>query len=212
MAIRVSVDIRDVARAFNALEADMEWVGSSTINDVLKLAQDAQYTTMRENFTIRNEAFLKYSVRLQFAKRGEYEGSIYIANLPGKQTSNIWEKFEGGGVKTPTKGKNIAVPTNDAWPNRSRVKPQRNKPRNLDRSFVVKKGTNTFIATRKGKRSRLDGSGRDANIKLMYVLEPNVRIPDKLNFYATTVPVIQKNIIPVATKLLQKSIDRINRG
>ncbi|MFN9901966.1 MAG: hypothetical protein ACK55Z_24935, partial [bacterium] len=136
----------------------------------------------------------------------------YIADLGGKQTANIWEKFEGGGVKTPTRGKNIAIPTDEAWPNRGRVKPQRNKPRNLARSFVVKKGTNTFIATRKGSKARLDGSGRDANIKLMYVLEPNVRIPDKLNFYSTVVPTIQDNIIPIATKLLQKSIDRINRG
>lgn len=211
MAITISVDIRDVQKAFNQLGADMAWVGSQTVNDVLVLAQNAQYKTMRENFTIRNEAFLKYSVRLKFAKRGQYEGSIYIASLGGKQTADIWEKFEGGGTKTPTRGKNIAIPTDDAWPNRSRVKPQRNKPRNLTRSFVIKKGTNTFIMARKGKRAKLDGSGRDANIKLMYVLEPSVKIPDKLNFYSTCVPIIQDNIIPIAQKLLQKSIDRINR-
>ena len=204
--------MQEITKALNAFNADMQWVGSTSINDVLVLAQEEQYKTMRNNFTIRNQAFLKFSVRLKFAKRGEYNGQIFIADLGGKQTSNIWNKFEGGANKTPTKSKNIAIPSNDAWPNRGRVKPQRNKPRNLARSFVVKKGGNTFIFARKGRKAKLDGSGRDANIKLMYTLKPGVRIPDRLQFYSTVIPSVEQNIVPVVTRLLQVSIDRINKG
>jgi hypothetical protein len=202
----IKADFSNIKKSLDGLKADMPWVIQNTINNTLKGAQEAQYATMRQNFTIRNETFLKYSVRLQFANKQTQSGRIYIADLGGKKTSDIWNKFEGGGTKTPTKGKNIAIPTDSAWPNRSRVKPIRNKPRNLARSFVVKKGTNTFILARKGKKARLDGSGRDANIKLMYVLEPNVRIPDKLHFYATIIPYVNQNMPRFADDALQYSM------
>ena len=202
----IKANFEPIIKSIDGLKADMPWVIQNTINNTLKGAQQAQYETMRKNFTIRNETFLKYSVRLQFANKQTQSGRIFIADIGGKKTSNIWNKFEGGGTKTPTKGKYVAVPTEQAWGNRNRPLQQRNKPRNLDRSFVVKKGTNTFIAARKGKRSRLDGSGNDANVKLMYYLTPSVRIPDKLHFYSTIIPYINQNIIGIADDALRYSM------
>ena len=204
----IKANFEPIIDSIDGLKADMPWVIQNTINNLLKGAQQAQYETMRKNFTIRNETFLKYSVRLQFAQRNNPTGRIFIADLGGKKTSDIWNKFEGGGTKVPTKGKNIAVPTQDAWGNRNRPLLQRNKPRNLARSFVVKKGSNTFILARKGKRAKLDGSGRDANIKLMYVLERSVRIPDRLNFYSTIIPYINQNAVSVADDALRYSIKK----
>lgn len=192
----VTITLRDydtVKKSLDGLRADMPWVIQNSINNILKGAQQEQYATMRKNFTIRNEAFLKFSVRLQFATRTSGFGRIFIADIGGKKTSDIWNRFEGGAIKTPTKGKNIAIPSDSAWGNRNRPLLQRNKPRNLARSFVVKKGGNTFILTRKGRNVKLDGSGRDANVKLMYTLKPNVRIPDKLHFYATLIPYVRDN-------------------
>lgn len=206
--IKIVADFKPIMNSMEGLKADMPWVIQNTINNTLKGAQEAQLGTMRRNFTIRNEAFLKFSVRLQFAQRNNPIGRIFIADIGGKKTSDIWNKFEGGGVKTPTRGKNIAIPTEQAWGNRKRVLPQRNKPRNLDRSFLIKKGTTTFIATRKGKRARLDGSGRDANVKLMFQLSPSVRIPDKLNFYSTVIPYINDNWSRFATDALQYSMKK----
>ena len=207
-SVYIKADFTNVIKSIDGLKADMPWVIQNTINNTLKGAQEAQYATMRKNFTIRNEAFLKFSVRLQFANKQTQAGRIYIADIGGKKTADIWNKFEGGGTKTPTKGKNIAVPTDSAWPNRSRVKPQRNKPRNLARSFVVKRGGTTFILARKGKRAKLDGSGRDANIKLMYVLQPGVRIPDRLHFYSTIIPYVNQNMPRFAEDALQFSMKK----
>ena len=207
-SVQLKVNLDPVKQSLDGLKADMPWVLQNTINNLLKGAQQKQFETMRKNFTIRNETFMKYSVRLQFASRQSEKGRIFIADIGGKQTSNIWTKFEGGGTKTPTKGKYVAVPTKDAWGNRNRPIPQRNKPRNLDRSFVVKKGTSTFIATRKGRKAKLDGSGNDANVKLMFYLTPSVRIPDRLNFYSTIIPYINQNFDNVMQDALQYSIKK----
>ena len=204
--MRIKFDTTKLENSIAGMKADLPWVIQNTINDVLKIAQEAQYVTMRKNFTIRNEAFLKYSVRIKFATRSSRTGVLYIADLPGKKTADIWNTFEGGGTKTPKKSKNLAVPSLNAWPNKSRNKPQRNKPRNLINSFILKRGANTFIMQRKGKRKKLDGSGRDTNTKLMYTLTSGVRIPDKLHFYDTVIPVVKANLQPTLNKLLRVSI------
>lgn len=203
--IQIIADTTAAEKSLIGLAADMPWVLSNTINTLLKGSQEKQYQTMRSNFTIRNEAFLKFSVRLQFANKRTPSGRIYMADLGGKKTTDIWNKFEGGGIKTPTRSRNIAVPTDAAWPNKARVRPDRNKPRNLARSFVIKRGGKQFIMNRIGRKSRPTGSGTDANIRLMYVLTKSVRIPDKLNFYSTIVPYINTNYQATALDALQFS-------
>jgi len=204
-SLYIKADFSNIEKSLDGLKADMPWVIQNTINNTLKGAQEAQYATMRKNFTIRNETFLKYSVRLQFATRQSATGKIFIGDIGGKKTSDIWNKFEGGGTKTPSKGKNIAVPTQNAWPNKNRPIPQRNKPRNLDKSFVVKKGTNTFIVARKGRYVK---SNPNANTKLMFVLTPSVRIPDKLHFYSTIIPYVNSNMTRFAEDALQYSMKK----
>ena len=203
--IRIKIDTKELEDSLIGIKADIPWVIQNTINDILKLAQAEQYTTMRKNFTIRNEAFLKYSVRIKFATRQSLTGTLSIADVGGKQTADIWNTFEGGGTKTPKKSKNIAVPSLNAWPNRAGNKPQRNKPRNLVNSFILKRGGTTFIMQRKGKRRKVDGSGREVNTKLMYTLTSGVRIPDKLHFYDTVVPVINQNFNTTLDRLLRVS-------
>lgn len=204
-SVQIKVNLDEVKDSINGLKADMPWVLQNTINNLLKGAQQKQFETMRNNFTIRNETFLKYSVRLQFATRQSETGRIYIADIGGKNTSNIWTQFEGGGTKTPTRGKYVAVPTQNAWPNKSKPIPQRNKPRNLDKSFVVKKGTNTFIVARKGRYVK---SNPNANTKVMFVLTPGVRIPDRLHFYSTIIPYINQNFNMTMNDALQYSMKK----
>lgn len=206
--LRIHLDSKNVEKGISGLRADMNWVMQNTINDLLKESQKVQTDYMRSAFTIRNEAFLKFSVRLQFATRSSQTGRIYIADLGGKNTSNIWERFEGGGIKSPTTSKNIAIPSTDAWSNRGRPRPEKNKPRNLTDSFVVKKGSREFIFARKGKKPKIDGSGRDRNIKLMYTLKDNVRIPDRLHFYRNIIPTIEKNYESTINKLLLVSLQK----
>lgn len=203
--IRIKIDTKQLEDSILGIKADIPWVIQNTINDILKLAQAEQYTTMRKNFTIRNEAFLKYSVRIKFASRQSLTGTLSIADVGGKGTADIWNTFEGGGTKTPKKSKNLAVPSLNAWPNRAGNKPQRNKPRNLINSFILKRGGTTFIMQRKGKRRKVDGSGREVNTKLMYTLTSGVRIPDKLHFYDTVVPVINQNFDTTLDRLLRVS-------
>ena len=206
--IRIKINTKGLEDSILGIKADIPWVIQNTINDILKLAQEAQYDTMRKNFTIRNEAFLKYSVRIKFATRQSLSGTLSIADVGGKGTADIWNTFEGGGRKTPKKSKNLAVPSLNAWPNRSGNKPQRNKPRNLINSFILKRGGTTFIMQRKGKRRKVDGSGREVNTKLMYTLTSGVRIPNKLHFYDTVVPVVNQNFDRTVERLLRVSVKK----
>ena len=210
--IKFKFDTLAVKGVLDGVKADIDWVSRTAINNVLLEAQQAQYETMLQNFTIRNTAFLRYSVRIQFAKRGQYRGMLYIADMPGKRTSDIWAKFEGGGTKTPQRSKNLAVPTDEAWPNRGRVRPSRTNPRNLDRSFVIKRGKDTYIAQRKGRRARIGADGTDSNIRIMYLLKNGVRIPDRLHFYATVVPIVENKLPAEITRLLDSSIRRYTRS
>ena len=196
--MNVSIRIRDeeLRSSLIGLKADIPWVIQNTINDILKSAQQAQYATMRNNFTIRNEAFLKYSVKLAFASRSSQRGSISMVGL-GSQAESVFATFETGGTKTP-QGKNIAVPSTNAWPNRGSKRPERNAPRNLQNSFVMKKGGNKFIMVRKGK-------GRKKPPVLMYSLEQSVRIPSRLHFMDTVIPLINREFQPTLEKLLRVS-------
>ena len=207
-SIQIKIDMTDVEKGINGMRSDIPWVIQNTINDLLKIAQQEQYKTMQQNFTIRNKAFLKYSVRItQFAKRNSSTGILGIADMPGKRTSNIWTQFEGGGIKTPT-NKNLSVPSSNAWGNRNRTLPQNNRPRNLTRSFVIRKNNTPYIFIRRGKNSRSRTENFDPNIKMMYTLKPGVRIPDKLNFYSTTIPAVKQNYQPVINKLVGVSLKK----
>ena len=199
--MNVSIRIRDeeLRASLIGLQADIPWTIQQTINDLLKMAQLAQYETMRKNFTIRNESFLKYSVRLAFATRSSQRGSISMAGL-GSQAESVFSTFETGGTKTP-RGNNIAVPSTNAWPNRGSKRPGRNAPRNLQNSFVMKKGGNKFIMVRKGK-------GRKKPPVLMYSLEQSVRIPNRLHFMDTVIPLVNREFAPTLERLLRVSAQK----
>ena len=196
--MQVSIRIRDeeLRASLIGLQADLPWVFQNAINDTLKAAQQAQYATMRSNFTIRNDAFLKYSVKLAFASRSSQRGSISMAGL-GSQAESVFNTFEGGGTKTP-RGKNLAVPSTNAWPNRGSKRPGRNAPRNLTNSFVMKKGADKFIMVRKGKNHKKPPI-------LMYSLEQSVRIPNRLHFMDTVLPLVNREFQPTLEKLLRIS-------
>ena len=208
MNVSVKINTDEVTKGLAGIRSDVPWVIQNTINDLLKNAQQEQFTTMRRNFIIRNESFMKYSVRIGFASRQTLSGKLFIADIGGKNTSNIWERFEGGDRKSPTRSKNISVPSTSAWANKGRKLSPKNKPRALLRSFVIKSGGREFIFNRIGKKSKVDSTGRDANVKMMYTLAPNVRIPDKLNFYSTVIPSIEQNYESTINRLLQVSLSK----
>lgn len=205
--ISIRINAREVEQSINGLRADMEWVLQNTVNDLLKGAREEQLKTMRATFTIRNESFLKNSIRItQYATRQTPTGILGVADLGNKKTSDIWNRFEGGGTKTPTTSKNLAIPSVISWSNRARALPKSSRPRNLKRSFVIKDGGDTYIFNRVGKKSKKDSSGRDPNIKFMYVLKNGVRIPDRLKFYQTVVPYVEQNYNDTINRLLAVSL------
>jgi len=150
------------------------------INDTLISVQYNVRDYIRKVLVIRNDAFLKYSTRIQFMNTQNLHGRFYIAPLGNKlDTLNIWLNLEYGGTKTPRKSKYVAVPTREAWANRTSPLPRRNRPVNIANSFVVKEGNERLIYKR--TRKTKNRTGRDTGIKLMYTLKPSVRIKDTLS-------------------------------
>jgi hypothetical protein len=208
MTIQIKINTTQVEKGLNGIRSDFPWVIQNTVNDLLKMAQEAQYTHMRQAFTIRNESFLKNSVRItQFARRNNPTGVLAITDLGGKNTSQIWERFEGGGTKTP-RGRFVSIPSNEAWSNRGRQLPANRRPNNLQRSFVIRKNGTPYIFVRRGRGSRGRTQGNDPNIAMFYTLKSGVRIPDKLRFYDTTIPVVERNFQSKLDQLLGVSLKK----
>ena len=171
---------RDDVLTLRTLPRIVRKSGIQGANDQLVETQREVRNYIEKVLIVRNAAFVKYSTRIQFMGK-DLHGRFYIAPLPGKPDSvNIWRHLEFGGYKRPQKSKYVAVPTKEAWANRRNVLPRKNRPRNIPNAFVVDKGNEKVIFQRT-KKSKAKANQRDTGIKPMYILKPQVKIPDKLS-------------------------------
>lgn len=198
--VSININTQNVVKALRNQAADMKWVNQNLVNDLLKGARTAQETHMRSAFTIRNQSFLKNSLKItKYASRANPSGTLAMVDIRRNSQENLWSKFESGGTKRSLSGKNVAVPTRLAWPNRGRALPTRNRPRNLTNSFVVKDNGNSVILQRTRR-----------TVKPMYTLVPQVRIPPLLRFEQNTSRYINSNVDSTFNRLLDITLRKNN--
>ena len=194
MNLTVKFDTTQIEKALGELKSELPYATSVAINNTLVDVQTANINHMRDVFTIRREAFLKRSVKItRFAKKTDLTGTIEIADVGGKRTADIFTKFERGGTKTATQGRNVAIPSSQVKPSKSGIIPKSRRPANLPRSFKIEEGNTSYIFQRTRKE-----------VRLMYTLKPSVRIPDRMNFVDVGVQTINR----VANTNMEKGIER----
>ena len=185
--IHIQIDETEFKKSLHEWEDQYEYAMSQTINDTLKDAQRTMVGDINDKFTVRRKAFVQRSVKIsKFAKKTDLEGIVGIENIAGKPTADILSKFEEGGDKHP-RGQNVAVPTEFVRPVADRVITAGKRPRNLKNSFKMSLRTGVEVLAQRISR------GKNAGLRIAYVLKPLVSIDNRLHFRDTVIEDINKN-------------------
>lgn len=178
------------ARALSALAIDV---------------QQAERARLREVFTLRREQWADRSIKItHFAKKKEPWARIAISppGANGADRSNILGKFEDQTQKVPRDGHSIAIPVAESLGRKGTgIIPHRNRPSGLNfraNGGAIQGDRGTFlirlpngrglILQRQGRGRGRRGArahGSSADTKVLYWLQPRVRITPDLHYVIT---------------------------
>lgn len=200
--LNVTFDHKDLSQALGRFADQTPYVLSTAINSTLVDVQTSEVAHANDVFTIRRQAFLKRSMKItKFAKKHDLIGTIEVADVGAKNTSDIFDKFETGKTKTANGGHHVAIPTRDIKTSKSGVIPAARRPANLPRAFkLTTRVGQKFIVQSKKRR------GKDS-LQFLYALMPSVRIDRRLRFVDTGMKTIDR----VASQNLNAAIERAIR-
>jgi hypothetical protein len=172
--IEVTLDKQQLERSLGVFRNQAPYILQTAINKTLLDAQKDIRTGINDRFTVRRQTFVKNSVKItRFAKKTDLTAVIEIADVGGRKTRDILEKFETGGVKRTT-GR-VAVPTSYVQPAKNRVITASRRPRNLKHSFKQRIRGNEVIMQRYNRRQ----------VRVAYILKDTVRVDNRLGFVDT---------------------------
>lgn len=145
------------------LEKQFRFALSKALTSTAFKAKDATKAAIKRKFTVRNN-WLDSPVgpRVLPASKTELSTAVVLK----KDFLNLFTK---GGIKLPG-GKYIAVPTKNVRRNKQDIVTRRNRPKQLQR---------TFIGTGKSGRKIIfqqTGKGKNRRVRAMYVLIPQAEI------------------------------------
>lgn len=184
MDIQIKVDDGALMRRFDLTEKNVQWVTSRAVNNTLIRAQRAQQNRMERTYTIRRKSLLRYSVKMiQFARPPRLTGIVGIN--PHPRLKAIWNKFEDGTPKTPSRSSKLAVP--QAIPQKASGGISKAKrPKNLRRGFRIRSGGQGMVLQRRGR-------GRNSSLRLAYSLVRQVQTPANLRLVDTVRQTIDRH-------------------
>jgi hypothetical protein len=193
MKLNLNIDIN--TPVLNTMGRQMSYILQRTINGCLVKGQAKQRAHMEEAFTIRRKPFMKQGVKInKFAKRNDLVGEISM-DPPGDR-DDIFTKFEKGGQKKPTAGRNIAIGVLGSPVRRSdrTVIKAVDRPRALLAGSQKGKTARTafVIPGEAGKPSKIFVRRGKKDPELAYILKPVVPIPATLKFVETITKEIER--------------------
>lgn len=172
-----------MARQFN-LEKQFTFALASALTATAKAAQAAAIADVRTTFTVRTnwlEPSNAMGVKILPAKKDDLSAAVV--------TRAGWlNKHEDGEDKTPTKGKDIALPTPAAWPNRRILLPVENKPKRIRKR---QKFVRQLKDGRKALFARV-GESAHARLKLLYIFTKKAQIKQQSTIVEPTLATFEK--------------------
>jgi len=175
MRFDVQVDAGDVVEQLAGLDGQMRFAMSKALNATANDAQRAIQDSLASRFTLRRPEFIKRTIK---RNKGDFATKeMLVASVRIDPTRDLLAKFEDGGMKVPTNGRAIAIPTEHVRRTKAQIVQASQRPRPL-------------IASGKGfsKSGRLlmrIGRGARAMLRTAYVFKARVRIPKRLGFVDT---------------------------
>lgn len=169
--------------SFDEMNKQIRFATAVALTKTAKQAQTAAITSLKNNFTIRNnwiEPGNKLGIRITPARKDNLTAEV-------KTAADFLKKFETGEDKLP-RGKRLAIPTANVRRNKKDIIPRGLRPSALrdKRTFVLetKSGPVLFQRKFKGKRSQ---------IVALYNLESKARIKKRPSFYAPVDNAVRAN-------------------
>jgi hypothetical protein len=164
---------------------------SLALNRLAIKAADVQRADMPSRFTIRSPTVLKYGiVRTEKATKDKLVSAVGVSQqMTGpRKAFDYLGRFERPGVKVSTRGRNVAVPVEVRRTKRDLIAPsQRIKAfkfrtvggqvKGLKRTFIVRPKSGVAA----GLILQRYGRGKGSQLRLLYLLEPSVKIPPLLH-------------------------------
>ena len=182
ISIQCSVDIPAFEAAFGQFADQIPYALSLAVNETAKDVQKAIRGHIHDEFIVRRKSWIDNSIKIKpFATKETLSATVSISPAGG---NDVLSKFEDGGTKVSQTGGNIAVPSEDTFPDNSKVIPTAKRPRNLKGAFkVIGANGKAFIFTTVGR-------GKAKIYRLAYSLQSSVKIPKKLGFEETAVKTV----------------------
>lgn len=188
LEVETTVDGPDVA-AVLSMDRQIPFAAASTATAVAKEAQQEAIDEIQDAFITRSPWYLPtnfFGVHFTPATVDNPRSQVH--------TNAYWLKdHETGGLRTPSEGDFLAVPTEAIQPNRAQAIPQDKRPKNLAKAFVLN--------TRRGPKlfDRINGQ-----LQAVYNLVRNVRVEKRSTIVEPTIRVVDKQFAPTFyTKLLE---------
>ncbi len=195
LSIKLNAD-RAIAGLTDLQQRQIPFAMANAINRTAEEVQQAERDHISKAFTIRRP-FVLSNVRIarsDFATKTRMQATIAIPD------DSVLTKFEGGGIKSPRAGgRAIAVPI-DVKRNKSDIITNANRPRafafvrarssiKTRNAVYMGKGRTFMIQLADGSGWILKRTGRGKKgalfegTSVLYVLRPQVRIPNLLDYY-----------------------------
>jgi hypothetical protein len=189
--VKTTVDVSRIAGA----EKQVAYALSVAINESMKRAQTKERAHLAEVFTIRRKTFVNQSVKItQFAKKNTLLGEIAM-DPPGQKADDLFNKFELGATKKPIGGRNLAIPVLGSPIRKSKrtiVKPEDRPRALLSGSQRGKRSRFAFLKPAEGNKPAEIFLRIGKQVKLAYVLKPEVPTPPVLKFVDTVTAEINR--------------------
>jgi hypothetical protein len=211
--ISIRFDTSEVERDLTEIERKhVPYATAQALNATAIQGQVAVQESLDDSFTLRRRDWARRSIKMRredFAKKTDLAATVRVETPGDPARSDILEKFEKGGTKTP-EGQSLAIPHKARSGKKGVVRkgmrpkdfmfeywgsgPRGEIYRGRDRTFMIRRADGTGgIYQRKGKATKAGKSagrrrmkeGRDLNIKTLYRFTPEAHIDSRLHFEET---------------------------
>lgn len=209
----------------------LPYATSVAINRTALKGQEKEREHMEDVFTVRNDRFLRRSVKIKpFSSKRSLAARVMIDSPGGR---DIFEKFEEGGTKRP-QGRSLTVPREKLRTRTGRVR-ARERLRRLDLRLVTPQGRHAPVFSRKGtgiykgrrrtfmiresggrglvfRRTGPGAPGTFQGTELLWVLTPEGEIQPSLKFAKNIRGVVEDVFDKEFSKAFDQALRTAQRG